>query len=530
MKRNILKNIGIAMAVFALMPGCTGNFDSMNEDPTGYTAGNPGYMMPYIQEQGARIGSWEYQVGDNLHTNLYAQYFANSASYFNSDSYTYNSDWVKDGFWNSYYVGVLKQVRALKEIAEGNSAYGNICQAARIFMAQCTAQTTDIFGDIPYKEAGLGNSNAAYDTQQSIYTDIFKELTEAVNYLNTHKADASMVPFKTNQDLIYDGNWDKWIKLGNSLRLRYALRLAYIDPTTAQREGEAALAAAGGMLASNTDNAGVYISGKGANGWPLFQISGWGEYCMSKTMEDMLKTTSSVADPRLTLWFGHTKASTAASPEFKGIPNGLATTGLASYPDTERSYVWGLQTMPNWNTRDDNNSTFNVAKRQKVMDYSEVCFLKSEAALRGWAGAGNAETAYTDGIKASFAFEREGIDESLYSNANDNTYITTGSVAWSSESTLEGHLKQILTQKWLALYPNGVEAWTEFRRTGYPALTPVVVSLESTINAANGEFIKKLRYTDDERRENPNATKATLNQNKGDGMNIRVWWDTNRYK
>ena len=149
MKRNILKNIGIAMAVCALMPGCTGNFDSMNEDPTGYTAGNPGYMMPYIQEQGARIGSWGYQVGDNLHTNLYAQYFANSASYFNSDSYTYNSDWVKDGFWNSYYVGVLKQVRALKEIAEGNSAYGNICQAARIFMAQCTAQTTDIFGDIP---------------------------------------------------------------------------------------------------------------------------------------------------------------------------------------------------------------------------------------------------------------------------------------------------------------------------------------------------------------------------------------------
>ncbi|MFC2265046.1 MAG: SusD/RagB family nutrient-binding outer membrane lipoprotein [Prevotella conceptionensis] len=242
------------------------------------------------------------------------------------------------------------------------------------------------------------------------------------------------------------------------------------------------------------------------------------------------KTTSSVADPRLTLWFGHTKASTAASPEFKGIPNGLATTGLASYPDAERSYVWGLQTMPNWNTRDDNNSTFNVAKRQKVMDYSEVCFLKSEAALRGWAGAGNAETAYTDGIKASFAFEREGIDASLYSNANDNTYITTGSVAWSSESTLEGHLKQILTQKWLALYPNGVEAWTEFRRTGYPALTPVVVSLESTINAVNGEFVKKLRYTDDERRENPNATKATLNQNKGDGMNIRVWWDTNRYK
>ena len=126
------------------------------------------------------MGSWEYQVGDNLHTNLYAQYFANSAAYFNSDNYTFRSDWVTDGFWNSYYVGVLKQFKNVKEIVAEKPQYDNIYQVMRIFTARCTAQTTDMFGDIPYTEAATGTSNAKYDSQQSIYTDLFKELTEAV--------------------------------------------------------------------------------------------------------------------------------------------------------------------------------------------------------------------------------------------------------------------------------------------------------------------------------------------------------------
>ena len=85
MKRSI-KNIGMACALGAMLTGCTDRFDSMNQDPMGISDSDPSYVMPYIEEQGAHLGSWEYQVGDNLHTNLYAQYFANSASYFNSDS------------------------------------------------------------------------------------------------------------------------------------------------------------------------------------------------------------------------------------------------------------------------------------------------------------------------------------------------------------------------------------------------------------------------------------------------------------
>ncbi len=526
----LMKNIGMACVLGALMTGCTDNFDSMNQDPMGINDSDPSYVMPYILEQGSHVQSWEYQVGDNLNTNLYAQYFANGATYFNSDSYNYNSAWVTDGFWNNYYSGVLKQVKAVGETVKEQPAYSNIYQTMRIFAAQCTALTTDVFGDIPYTEAAAGKSNAKYDSQKSIYQAIFRELTEAVNELSQNKP--NQAAYRDQQDLIYNGDMSKWIKLANSLRLRYALRVVYVDPEMAKREGEAALAAPGGLLSSNDDNAGVYISGTGANGWPLFQISGWGEFCMSKTMENILKTTSTVADPRMPLWFGHTQASTADSPVFAGIPNGLSVEKLGQYPGDERSFVWGLQAMPNWNTKDNSESSFCVNIRQKVMNYAEVCLLKAEAALRGWAGAGDAKTNYLAGIRASFEGERAIVgDESLYDTSNDNTYMTTGKVEWQEGATFETHLEQIITQKWLALYPNGSEAWSEFRRTGYPKLMPVGQSMEPTINPANGEFIKKLRYVDDERRENPNATDPSLNGGKGDGLNVRVWWDAgNRYK
>ena len=528
MKKNILKAFGLLAFTAGMAVGCTDDFDSMNKNPMGITEGDPGYIMSYIQEVGTRIDAWPYQVGDNLHTNLYAQYFANSVAHFNSDSYTYNNAWVNDGFWIRYYAGVLKHLRKVEEMVIKSPEYDNIYQTMRIFAASCTAQITDMFGDVPYSEAGTGNSAAKFDSQQSIYASLFKELTDAVNALNAHKDDNAYVDFKKNQDLVYDGDFEKWIKLANSLRLRLAMRLSFVDPATSKREAEAALAAPGGVFANNADNAGVFISGAGNCGWPLFQISGWGEFCMSKTMEDILKKLSTVADPRMTLWFGHTETSTVDEPVYAGIPNGLPASELGQYPD--RSYVWGAMTMPNWNTEHNKEGNFKVLIRQRIMNYAEVCLLKAEAALRNYAGAGNAEQNYLAGIQASFDAERSTVDKDLYSTEEDEAYKTTGSVAWSSASDFEGHLKQIITQKWLAVYPNGVEAWSEFRRTGYPVLNPVKQSLEPKIKAENGEFIKKLRYVDDELRENPNATSSALNQGKGDGLHVRVWWDTGRYK
>lgn len=523
------KYLIISTLALITLVGCTSDFDSVNTDPLSIENPSPTYILPYVEQTGIHVQSWEYQVGDNLHSNLYAQYLANSASYFDSGSYTYNSTWITDGYWTPYYNGVLKYLKIVKTMAEKDSKYSNIYQMMRIYGASCTASITDIFGDIPYTEASKGNSQPVYDSQKSIYYDIFNELTEAAEALTTNKSDIDQED-PGSEDLIFSGNVDKWIKLANSLRLRYALRLYYIDETKSKTEAEAALAA--GVMTSNDDNAGVYVSNAGDNGYPLFQISGWGEFCMSKTMENILKSTSTVDDPRMPIWFGKTVnyVNGTSTTAYQGLANGLSATDVTAAGATNYSYVWGLYTNSEWSSGKD-ISNYKIAKRMKVMNYAEVCLLKAEAALRGFSGAGSISDDYETGIKASFASERSDVtDASLYSTANDETYITTGNVKWDSSASTETKLKQIITQKWLALYPNGIEAWAEFRRTGYPELTPVAVSLESSINPSNDEFIKKLRYIDDEINSNPNASNTSLNKNKGDGMDVRVWWDTERYK
>lgn len=125
-----------------------------------------------------------------------------------------------------------------------------------------------------------------------------------------------------------------------------------------------------------------------------------------------------------------------------------------------------------------------------LMNYSEVCFLKAEAALRGWQGAGDAKTNYENGIRASFEEMRANAPKDSYSKSNDDKYISEGNVAWNNADSFEAKLEKIITQKWIGIYPNSEEAWAEFRRTGYPKLNPVKQSLEPTINPKNGEFIK----------------------------------------
>lgn len=531
MKRIIIKSSLIAL-VFSFF-SCTDGFEEMNKNPLTANEVSPSLVLPKMQDYGFNNSSWEYQVGPNLHTNLFAQYFANSASYFNSDRYGYNDGWVNDGFWKSYYTYLSKYYHIFKEQTLEYPEQTYMFQAMRIISAMGAIRTTDIFGDIPYSEAGQGNNQPAYNTQKDIYYYVFNELTEAVNTLKGNRDDQDVYG---NEDLFFGGDYQKWIKLANSLRLRYALRLAFVDPDKAKTEGEAALRES--LMSGNADNAGVRNS-QIEEGHCLFIISYWNEFRMSKTMENILKTTSSIADPRMPVWFGQSIGWVNGDydVQFQGVRNGLSASelGLTDNMPVNNSSVWGYYSHPDWNQNEKGSGVGApsgiVEKRMMLMTYAEVCFLRAEAALRGWSGAGDAKENYEAGIRASFDESREVVDASLYNKADDDVYISTGQVKWDESGDFEAKLKKIITQKWIALYPNGDEAWTEFRRTGYPELMPVANSENPEINPKNGEFIKKMRYVDDERRANEsNATSSALNQGKGDGMNVRVWWDTGRYK
>lgn len=514
------------LALALVLPeGCTAGFDEMNRNPNTITKVNPALLLPKMQREAVNSEANNYQRGENLFANLYCQWISNSAPYFNSDRYEYNDDWAATAFWNPYYTYILKDILDIKNMAENNPEYEEMYQIARIVAALSLARTTDLFGDIPFSEAGRGMDKPKYEAQKDIYYNILNELKEAATALS--KGFAAGQNKYGASDLFYGGDAGKWIKFGNSLRLRFALRISFADPEKARQEGEAALAS---PLMESMDDRAYTVTTIANNGHPLFAISNWNEFRMSATLEKFLKTWSSVPDPRMECRWGVTEQSVLdGTPDFKGIPNGLPADRLPDY--SSASNPWGLLWAPGWNLEHSKPASFTREYPLDVMNYSEVCFLRAEAAIREWAGAGNAQASYENGIRASFSEARLDVPPDLYSTANDDVYIATGNVQWKGADVFETKLEKIITQKWISLFPNGTEGWAEVRRTGYPKLTPVVRSDDPSIHAEAGEFIKKLRYVNKELESNEeNAKNPALNGGKGDGQHVRVWWDTGRYK
>lgn len=531
-----IHKILITLLTAATISSCTNGFEDMNKNPLAVNEISPDLSLPQMQYAGFHIIYGDYQRAAILYSFFYCQYLANTASAFTSGNYVFNSSWAERGLWNPYYLEMTKRLREIEPTLEEHPEYNDMYQIMRINVAISSIRMTDTFGDIPYFQAGKGESVIPYDSQKAIYYDIFKELTEAVNELKQKKS--NQLQYGT-EDLVYQGDVDKWIKLANSLRLRAAMRLAFIDPQKAQTEGEAALKES--LLTSNDDNAGVTPPQPGTWANPLLTSLTNNETRASKTMVDMLMNYGTVADPRLTLILSQTEAWVKGEEnavQYRGVPNGLSVTevSLPEYDNSHNSSIWGYMWGYNWNAAEKgSNEKRPITNKDYIplglMNYSEVCFLKAEAALRGWQGAGEAQTNYEDGIRASFEEMRALAPSKSYTTDDDDTYITTGKVAWNTTDDFETKLEKIITQKWIGIYPNSEEAWAEFRRTGYPKLTPVRQSLEPTINQANGEFIKKLRYVDNELSNNKEyATDPTLNGGQGDGLSVRVWWDTARYK
>lgn len=520
----------------ACMFSCTNGFENLNRDPLAVNEVSPQLVLPYMQHMGFQVNIGDYQVSSLLYSSLYCQYIANTTSSFNSGNYVFNNKWAERGYWTPYYQAQLKNLREVEQSLTKHPEYSDMYQIMRIVTAIGSMRITDIFGDIPYFGAGKGETQTPYDSQKDIYYDIFKELSEAVSLLKEKREGQFTYG---NEDLMYQGNVEQWIKLANSLRLRAALRLSFIDPDKAKAEGEAALKET--MMTSNKDNAGVststYIE---AHGNPLVGPCSYrNEFRVSKTLVDVLMNTSSITDPRLTLMCSQTEAwvSGESDIQYRGVPNGVAQADLAKeeYSNRFNSNVWGYMWGYTWNNADKGSHAStpseDIIRPLVMMNYAEVCFLKAEAAIRGWEGAGSAKSNYEAGIQASLEEMRAGAPQGSYSTDNDEVYLTTGKVKWEDNADFEAKLEKIITQKWIGLYPNSNEAWAECRRTGYPKLNPIILSLESSINAENGEFIKKLRYVDNELINNKdNATASSLNGGKGDGVDVRVWWDTNRYK
>lgn len=423
---------------------------------------------------------------------FYAQYLSEGpypgASRYNTVRFDYSGN----------YTGQLYNLQAIIDINSGKTVPGvnlvsdpeadgtpaNQIAAARILKAYNFWWLTDRYGDLPYSEAlkGFNNVTPKYDKQEDIYTDLFKELKEAAAQIN--------VSGTLKGDILFGGDMNKWKIFANTTRMMMALRLKKNKPAVGQTEFNDAIAA--GVINSNADNIYYkYLSGDPNNYNPFYNnytISSRNDYAISKTMTDYMKPKN---DPRLKVY-----ADPLASGEVVGLPYGIST--APSIP--------GVYSPVGVYFR-------SAGSPALLLSYAQVLFSKAEMTLAGWLPGGDAQAAiyYADAIKASF--QTYGVSGTA--DANYVTYMTQPGVAYNPATGLQ----QIMTEKWVHLYLNGFEAWTDWRRTGFPTLVPAVAAVQS-----GGIPIRHAYQANENTLNQKNYQEAVARLTGGDTNYSKIWW------
>ena len=495
-----------------LMSGaCTDHFEEINTDPTRVTEVPPDMLFT----RGLVYGALRYDVyqrGKDLYGNRYSQYFANTQTGWGTDRYETRQDWLTT-FWGASYSNFGINIAEAIRFTEDDPELANLNAQARIWRAFTMHRLTDFFGDIPLTEALKGNLRPKYDTQEDIYRTLLADLREAVDQLDEG------LEYRTGSaDVLFHDDLDKWRRFGNSLRLRLAMRVAYAAPDLAQDHVSEVLTE-GLIMTSNNDNAMLEMDPGAGTGDlvhenPMYWIFSFDEYRVSEHMIDRLTEHD---DPRLRIF-----ARPNVRRQYAGLPNGLSDSQLGDYPDRNYSTQGALF------VQQDTPIPF--------ITYAEVKFLEAEAALRGW-GAGNPASHYEEGVRAHMEHlnrlidhvERDLEDEKISQDEIDD-YISQPGVSYNSGGSFNEQLEQIISQKWLALYGQGLEAWAEMRRTGYPEPYEI---MDPSGGETNGQLPRRVRYPSEEQGLNPDNLREAIERQGGDPSDFRMhptrrmWWDAN---
>ncbi|MGA0557044.1 SusD/RagB family nutrient-binding outer membrane lipoprotein [Larkinella sp. VNQ87] len=493
------------LAAGFLLGGCEADFEDLNVDPNNPSSPN----MPAVLT--GAIRGWGGTPTAALPV-LYTQQM--SEVQYTTES-RYNT--IPQDF-NGFYTGPLTSLQFIinqntdpetKSTATVLAGGGNNNQlaVARIQKAYLFSIITDRWGNVPYSDALKGRENfkPKYDAQKDIYYDLFKELKEAVAQFDGGAA--------VQGDILFGGNAARWKQFANSLRLILALRLSKVDPTKGKAEFVEALNA--GVINSNTANILYpYLSDANyENAWNS-RFDTRIDYAISNTLGDFLIETK---DPRLTV--------------FANLPSGASTYITMPYGVDSPSAVTARLSLPGYAIR-------NQASPAFLITYAQMLFSQAEAVKLGWI-TGDAKKLYEDGIKASWeqwsaqipliqkpdnatALDLEVANKSkasateAFANTTMASYLAQPKVKWDEAKALE----LIGTQKWIALYTQGYESWSEWRRTGYPALKPAPAAMNTS-----GQIPRRQGYPLSEQTINTDNYKAAVAAQGPDDLDTRVWWD-----
>jgi len=421
--------------------------------------------------------------------------------------------------WALYYQNVIKYTRDVILQTKSVAGRSNLYNMARIVQAYAFMILTDEYGSIPYTEAGAGYSELIlfpkYENQQDIYPKLLTEFTEATAALTTN----STVAIET-QDVLYTGNIAKWKKFGYSSLLRAGMRLSKVDAVKAQSTVQAAVA--GGVITDNADNA--YIRHDANFTQPIGNMLNGSEaanFYLVKAFVDTLKFNN---DPRLS----------AIAIRYKGATTGNGQTVAVgtTNPDDQIGMPMGYDngTIKARATADGLASFYDYSQldRRRMAKTSAPIFLVTaaqtnlllaEARFRGWISSGTAAQYFTDGIKAHMDQMATYDAGSAVAGAARDAYVIAHPLLVGKE------MDQINTQYWIASFLNCPEAFANFRRSGYPALTPNPYGQPNNPDVPNGTFIRRLTYPTSELSVNTTNVNAAIASMGADKLSTRLWWD-----
>ena len=466
-------------------------FEEMNIDPNKASQLDVSnkFASAILKTSGGRYENWRASL---IYQSTMIQHLSSTAGYWSGDKY-FRSDQYANALWDRYYPDVIKEIEDIRAqlTSEGNS--GSEMGMLRILRVFAFTRLTDIYGDIPYSEAGQGYINGIlkpkYDAQQDIYMDMLKELEAAVAQLGSSTTMGA-------GDIMFQGDMAKWKAWGNSMMLRLAMRLTKADSATAKAWAEKAVAA--GTMTSNdhiamvqhTDGpAGINKNGHGE----VWQADGNAR--MSKTFMDWMSD-----DPRLTVLAQRTSDGSTAVADLIGMPNGSDGNSI---PDN--SIYASL-----------NDDLKGVDVPMVFHSYAEVRLLKAEMAFRGWSVPGDAKTHYEAGVKAAMQMLSQ-----LYTNAAAISDAEVATYLAAKPYDAARGWEMISEQYWAATLLNEYESFNNWRRTGYPTLTPV----NYDGNVTGGTIPRRLIYPVSEQNTNGDNYGAAVARQGADNFTTRIWWD-----
>ena len=552
MKRYKLFRFLLPVIVLGLLGQSCNNFEDLNTNPAASTKADPKSLIAKvtIHYSGDRETVWRSTAGYHM---AFVQMVSDGWAISNGQKYNVIAGYP-EYMWRSMY-SYINDLQLAINASEGKPEMINYVAVARVLKALYFSQLTDTYGDIPYFEAVSGYDKDVmwpkYDSQRDIYYDLFKELDEAVQQFDPD--------MKLESDLLFDGNIEKWKKFANSLHLRLALRLVNVEEDKARAEAEKALA--GRLMESSADNGVVYHGNYDISSSNAIEIRGNGFSQVQHFNDEIVVACATYSDylrdnkdPRLEMIFGvygaYVENVSSGRIAFKSTNEMSAEVtkewkekygDLIGFPPGK--FVWdptedeGITWDPFFLKK--NGKDVQIDKYFKAlqirrelnrfdapfiyMSYAEVELLKAEANVR-WGIAGDAKEHVLNAVNAGIDDIHNILRSPAASVADINAYLHHMDEMWDTTD----HLEVINMQHYVNFFFNGIEAFANWRRSGYPKLVPAYDPAYTDPNL-NGLIPRRIPYPDSEMQYNRENLEPHLDEGKN-FWGAPVWWDGDKMR